>query len=227
MGEAPEVDGKECLVMELLSGGEMFDLILEHGRLEESVARFYFQQLLDAVEHMHSLGYAHRDIKLENIVLDRDQNLKLIDLAFASQCNCKTRDVKPLRRGTPGYLSPEMLQKSIDACFKEQDLFAVGVCLFTMVVGAPPFKEATKENAQYGRLFRSARAFWDGHPRGRSLAKKQLVSEELIDLVCRMLDPVPERRLSIEQIRNHPWTRQTVHYGEAKLEMKQRQLNMP
>ena len=50
----------------------MFDLIFEHGRLEESVARFYFSQLLDAVEHMHDNGYAHRDIKLENLVLDRN-----------------------------------------------------------------------------------------------------------------------------------------------------------
>ena len=58
-----------------------------------------------------------------------------------------------------------------------------------MVVGAPPFKEATKESPSFARLYEGGRAFWEGHSKGRSLLKKQLISEELVDLSGRMMDP--------------------------------------
>lgn len=96
------------LVTELCAGGELFDYLVERGRLPEEEARRIFGELALAVGHMHSLGIVHRDLKLENILLDGELRVKLGDLGFV-------REWEPGRLldtfcGTTGYASPEMLQ---------------------------------------------------------------------------------------------------------------------
>jgi len=130
------------IVMELLPGGEVFDLIYETGELEENLARRFFREMLMGVQHMHARGKAHRDLKLENMMFGENNKVVIIDFGFVTD----TKGVGQLqgtgyhkkRCGTPGYMAPELLKGDI---YKgtDVDLFALAVILFIMVTGSPPF----------------------------------------------------------------------------------------
>jgi serine/threonine protein kinase len=74
----------DYIVLELVQGGELFDFVALSGRFNENVARYYFSQLMEALNYMHSAGACHRDLKPENIMLDSDFNLKVADFGFAA-----------------------------------------------------------------------------------------------------------------------------------------------
>ena len=102
----------------------MFDWVAETGAFSEKLARFYFQQLISGLEYLNSHGTSHRDLKLENILLDEKFNLKIADFGFAS--------VKPRNstfKGTQGYMAPEVIrgEEYSGHCI---DIFAAGVMLF-------------------------------------------------------------------------------------------------
>ena len=72
------------VVLEIASGGEVFDFIANTGRFQERVARYFFKQLLEGLDHVHMNGHAHRDLKPENLLMDKDFNLKIADFGFAA-----------------------------------------------------------------------------------------------------------------------------------------------
>ena len=88
-GELVDEDGNASSVsyiaMEYFKNKTLCDLVIQHGRFKEDIARYYFRQLINVVEYMHTTGYAHRDIKPENLMLDDEFNLKLIDFGFATK----------------------------------------------------------------------------------------------------------------------------------------------
>lgn len=122
------------LALEFCSRGELFDLVSRAGYFSENTARFYFSQITETVDYLHQNGVAHRDIKAENLLLDDNLDIKFIDFAFA----CDARVSLVGAKGTPGYLAPET-QKKEAICPQALDIFAMGVVLFIMVRGLPPF----------------------------------------------------------------------------------------
>lgn len=125
------VDQKVCdlnyLVLEYAKNGEMLEYIAKTGSFAEKTARFYFKQLISAVEHIHNNGFAHGDIKPENVMLDSKYNLKLADFGFSTR-----KKVSYRMKGTLSYMSPELLAE-LPYCPKAGDLFACAVLLFIMV----------------------------------------------------------------------------------------------
>ena len=91
------------IVMEFAENGEMFGYLQKTGPFQEKIARFYFKQLINTLEYIHSQGIAHRDIKTENTLLDENFNLKLADFGLATNANQKSFNLC----GTAGYLPPE------------------------------------------------------------------------------------------------------------------------
>lgn len=97
---------KIYIVLEFVTGGELFDKIVHHGRLSENESRRYFQQLIDAVSHCHSKGVYHRDLKPENLLLDSEGNLKVSDFGLSALPQ-KGVDLLHTTCGTPNYVAPE------------------------------------------------------------------------------------------------------------------------
>jgi len=131
------------IVFELAERGQLFDYILQSGEFSEPVARYYFKQLLEGLEYTHNSGISHRDLKLENLLVDSNYNLKIADFGLSAPIN--GRDGKGFlttNTGTDGYMAPEIhLKLSYEG--RVVDLFASAVILFTLVQRNPPFNMAT------------------------------------------------------------------------------------
>ena len=120
-------------VLELLQGGELFTQLRLRGQLEEREAKFYAAQVLLAFQHMHAKNVAYRDLKPENLVLDSEGYLKVVDFGLAKVVDGKTWTLC----GTPDYLAPEIILN--EGHDKAVDYWALGVLVYEMVAGLPPF----------------------------------------------------------------------------------------
>jgi len=138
------------LVMENAPKGDLFDYISTTGAFSEPLARYYTIQLLEGLNHIYQNGLVHRDLKLENIMIDDKFDLKIIDFGTLA-----SRDGHPNMGGmlktycgTRSYMAPELLRKqNYDG--EKVDMFAVGTLLFMMVVGLAPFEQARSNDLRY------------------------------------------------------------------------------
>lgn len=136
------------IVMEYVTGGLLFDLCQTMQGMGEDAGRFFMMQLLDSVQYMHNLRCVHRDLKLENILVDDNLNLKVADFGFAVYKSIETLNSY---RGTMTYMAPEIkLGQTYDGT--QVDLFSIGVIIFIIVQGIFPFKEAKKDEYFYNLL---------------------------------------------------------------------------
>ncbi|KAF0916675.1 hypothetical protein E2562_010524 [Oryza meyeriana var. granulata] len=142
---------KIFIILEFITGGELFDKIIHHGRLSEADARRYFQQLIDGVDFCHSKGVYHRDLKPENLLLDSQGNLKISDFglsAWPAQGGALLRTTC----GTPNYVAPEVLShKGYDGALA--DTWSCGVILYVLLAGYLPFDEVDLTTL-YGKRIR-------------------------------------------------------------------------
>lgn len=187
------------LALELVSGGELFDFIAETGRFSEEVARYYFHQMIEGLEYMHTQGISHRDIKPENMMLDVNHNLKIADFGFSS-----SQAMNETKRGTDGYMAPE-IYKGVRYSGQSVDLFATAIILFIMVAQHPPFNAASARDPHY-KLLSTNRVdvFWKVHTK-RKEGGLDFFSEDFRDLVSSMLSYIPHERPSLAEIKSHPW----------------------
>ncbi|KAH7825449.1 putative CBL-interacting serine/threonine-protein kinase 8 [Monocercomonoides exilis] len=183
---------KIFIVLELAVGGELFQKIAHAQHFTESIARYYFQQLIQGVEFCHECGICHRDLKPENLLLDDMGRLKISDFGL---CALTGKDDVLLRTqcGTPNYTAPEILSGNpYDG--KPADVWSCGVILFVMLAGYLPFEEnATTE------LFNKIKKAQYEFPPYFPEAPKSLIKAILV--------PDPSKRLTIPQIKEHPWFR--------------------
>ncbi|KAI9072818.1 hypothetical protein K1719_045221 [Acacia pycnantha] len=183
---------KIYIVLEFVTGGELFDKIVNHGRMKESEARRYFQQLINAVDYCHSRGVFHRDLKPENLLLDASGNLKVSDFGL-SALSQQVKDDGLLHTtcGTPNYVAPEVLtDRGYDGA--TADLWSCGVILFVLLAGYLPFDEPNLVN-----LYKKISAAEFTCPPWLSFSARKLIT--------RILDPNPETRITISEILEDEW----------------------
>jgi serine/threonine protein kinase len=180
------------IVTEFCGGGNLCTYVKAKGRLSEAEARKIFIQLLTGIEYLHAQGIIHRDIKLENVLFDDETRdvVKLVDFGFA----VVVRD--PWRRlrifcGTPSYMAPEICQRR-EYHGRPVDVWSLAVLLYAMIVGRFPFSGKT-----YPELYKRIAAAQVSFPDHMSGAAR--------DLLRRMLNPDPNRRLTLALAKSHPW----------------------
>merc|ERR1712045_937811 len=183
------------IVMEYVEGGLLFDLCQNMGAMGEDAGRFFLHQMLNSVEYMHNLRVVHRDLKLENILIDDNMNLKVADFGFAC---CKSIDTLNSYRGTMTYMAPE-IKEGKQYKGQQVDMFSIGVILFIIVQGIFPFKEARKEEYFYNLLCEGQIDTYFQKVNGTDL------SQDFKDLILGLFSYDPEHRMTLEQVRNHPW----------------------
>ncbi|XP_077224338.1 serine/threonine-protein kinase SAPK2-like [Tasmannia lanceolata] len=186
-----------AIVMEYAAGGELFERIRSAGRFSEDEARFFFQQLISGVSYCHSMRICHRDLKLENTLLDGSTapRLKICDFGYSKSSVLHSQPKSTV--GTPAYIAPEVLsRKEYDG--KIADVWSCGVTLYVMLVGAYPF-----EDQDDPRNFRKTI--------GRILSVQYSipdyvrVSMECRHLLSRIFVANPEKRITMLEIMNHAW----------------------
>jgi 5'-AMP-activated protein kinase catalytic alpha subunit len=185
-----DIDDSMYIVMEQVTGGDLFDYLVKHVRLKEDEARRLFQQIIDGVDHCHSARVVHRDLKAENILLDEDKNVKIADFGFAAQMT----PGEPLTKscGSPNYAAPELLYKGCSYEGPEIDVWSCGVILYALLTIRLPFDAPNIPDLF--RLIKKGSYTVPGH-----------VSEDAKDLISRMLAIDPKDRISIAEIKQHKW----------------------
>ncbi|XVF87116.1 hypothetical protein PTKIN_Ptkin18bG0093700 [Pterospermum kingtungense] len=183
---------KIYIVLEFVTGGELFDKIVSRGKLKEDEARKYFQQLINVVDYCHSRGVYHRDLKPENLLLDANGVLKVSDFGLSALPQQIREDgLLHTTCGTPNYVAPEVINnKGYDGA--KADLWSCGVILFVLMAGYLPFEESNLM-ALYKKIFK---ADFNPPPWFSSSAKK---------LIKRILDPNPLTRITIAEIIENDW----------------------
>jgi serine/threonine protein kinase len=184
----------------------------------EDAGRFFALQMLESIEYMHSNRVCHRDLKLENILLDDQLNIKIADFGFASYKNI---DCLKSYRGTMTYMAPE-IKEGKHYKGSQVDLFSFGVILFILVQGIFPFKEARTEEYFYNLLCSGQSDIYFQKVNGQAL------SEDFRDLIVRLFSYDPALRPTIDEIRAHPWLNRNLINPEAVrrnllLEIQQKQ----
>ncbi|EFN53943.1 hypothetical protein CHLNCDRAFT_8755, partial [Chlorella variabilis] len=193
------------LIMDLLRGGELLDALINKGHYSEADARTIFQQLIRGVQHLHSRGIVHRDIKLDNLLLARPgdiTSLKIADFGFAKKHPRAADELSVMKTmlGTPEYMAPEVILAHPDlgsaAYGPAVDLWSCGVVLYMLLSGVPPFFHASE--VQLLRRIVKGQYDFEG-PEWRH------VSRQARHLVSRLLVVDPAKRLTCQQVLEHPW----------------------
>ncbi|KAI9354931.1 kinase-like domain-containing protein [Pilaira anomala] len=187
------------MVLEYAQGGELFEYIYRQRYLKEQEACRLFSQLISSVYYMHQKNIVHRDLKLENILLDSNGNLIVTDFGFANQFTKITGDLMSTSCGSPVYAAPELVMTGRLYAGKGVDIWSCGIILYAMLCGYLPFDDDIKNpnGDNIGRLYRYIMANPPKYPSHLSDLSK--------DLIGNMLIPDPSKRCTLEQIMHHSW----------------------
>jgi len=204
-----EITNLVFLALEYIPGGIFYDTVEKAGAMGENAGRFFMRQMMDVLTYLNGKGVCHRDLKLENILIDKDLNLKVADFGFAT-----FRKVNRLQsyRGTKTYMAPEIKEGKVYDGFKA-DMFSLGVILFIIVKGIFPFAEARKDEYFYNLLISG------DHEKYWKKTGGQKLSDDFKDLLIKMVHYDPAKRPSIEEFKNHPWMQTKFDVEQTRSEI--------
>lgn len=186
-----------AIIMEYAAGGELFERICSAGRFSEDEARYFFQQLISGVSYCHFMQICHRDLKLENTLLDGNPapRLKICDFGYSKSSLLHSRPKSTV--GTPAYIAPEVLsRREYDG--KLADVWSCGVTLYVMLVGAYPFEDPDDPKNFRKTIGRIVSVQY-------KIPDHVHISQDCKQLLSRIFVPNPIKRISISEIKKHPW----------------------
>ena len=190
------------LVIEYANGGELFQILHneENGRFSEPKAAFYVEQVCNAIEYIHKLNVIHRDIKPENILLS-NETIKLAD--FGWSIHQKSNKSRPTFCGTAEYMPPEVING--EAHIPPSDLWCLGILIYELCAGVPPFN--AKNNAE---TIHKIKIF-------KMRDYPEYFSEECKDLIGKLIKRSSKDRITIQEVKNHPWIINNVKKYKQKI----------
>jgi len=191
-----------AIIMEYAAGGELFNRICEAGRFSENEARYFFQQLVSGVQYCHEMGICHRDLKLENTLLDDSPapRLKICDFGYSK--SSILHSVPKSTVGTPAYIAPEVLVTD-KYNGSGSDVWSCGVTLYVMLFGGYPFEDAA-DPRNFRRTIQKIMAVEYDFP------SDVTISAGCRDLLARIFVGKPEERITMKEIFDHDWFRDNL-----------------
>ena len=186
-----EDDSRLYIVMEYIANGTLLTLVNSSGRLSDHQIKVYALQMVEVLEYLHNESkIIHRDLKTENFLIDRFGNLRLADFGFAKSFS-GNQMIKQTVCGSPSYAAPEIVMNS--EYNSSVDIWSIGVILYAMAYGKLPF-EASSIASNFQQILLKEPEYND-----------EFVPHELNDLISKMLCKSPKNRITLEQIRKHPF----------------------
>ena len=183
-----ETDKHIFIVMEYICG-DLLGFIRKRGKLSESMTKVIFKQIIEGLRYIHKKKIVHRDIKLDNILIDLNNTVKICDFGVSKRIN--KGDIMYDHCGTPAYIAPEIFKNRGYEGFS-CDIWSAGVTLYYMLGGVQPFCADSMKDLE--------KIILEG-----KYDKLEDISDEANDLINRMLQLDPKKRLTDDEILNHPW----------------------
>ncbi|TSS48101.1 Calcium/calmodulin-dependent protein kinase type 1G [Bagarius yarrelli] len=184
----------EIAVLRSVSGGELFDRILDRGVYSEKDASLVIRQVLDGVNYLHKNGIVHRDLKPENLLYYSPDEKSKIMISDFGLSKMEDKGIMSTACGTPGYVAPEVLAQKPYS--KAVDCWSIGVITYILLCGYPPFYEES-ETRLFSKIMKAQyefdSPFWDD------------ISESAKDFIRNMMQKNPNLRYTTEQALRHPW----------------------
>ncbi|KAK3700009.1 hypothetical protein LTR37_016169 [Vermiconidia calcicola] len=194
------------LVLEYCPGDELYNHLLQHGRMEAGKVQKIFTQLVGAVSYVHSKSCVHRDLKLENILLDKNENVKLVDFGFTREYQGTTSYLQTWC-GTICYSAPEML-KGEKYAGEKVDVWSLGIILYALLCGELPYDE-DDDGATKARILREEPKYPDYMPEGA------------VQLIRKLLSKRPLIRPSLADVLKDPWLAEHAPAQQEILKLQQ------
>ena len=200
-------------LLELVKNGDFFDAVQDRLLSNNcTLMRTYFHQLLRGVEYMHSQGVAHLDLKLENLMLGNNFQLKIIDFDGSESLSSQ----RTTGRGTADYRAPELMNGNCKD-FAAADIYSMGMILYIFKTSELPFEEEKDEKINprslNGKFRNDKQAFWNEKS---ARFGPRFFSQEFVELINGMLECDPQKRFTMEDVKNSRWFQGTV-MGEEEL----------
>ena len=199
------------IIMEYINGGNLFSFLKKHRKVSEKTAKLLYKQIILGIKYMHEQNIVHRDIKLENILIDLNNNIKICDFGIGRVLSSPEQLLFD-QCGTPMYIAPEIL-----LCTKEKgykgfpvDIWSSGIVLYILITGTLPFsfKNSSSSINESGEskiedennTNELQYAIINNEPK-----EIENISEEGKDLLRKILEKNPKKRITCEEILDHPW----------------------
>ena len=212
------------IIMEYINGGNLFSFVKKRRKLSEKTAKFLFRQIIQGIKYIHEQNIVHRDIKLENLLIDLNNNVKICDFGIGRKIKNKNQLLHD-QCGTLMYMAPEILLSSKEKGYEPfpVDIWSSGISLYIMLSGTLPFNYKNKKNEDddeeeeneeeeesFSEKSKSKKNEEDNFKLQYSIVYKEpkkieKISDEARDLLKGLLNKDPKKRLTCEQILNHPW----------------------
>jgi len=211
-----------AIVMEYVPYGDLFGLVSQRP-FSEKLARTVFKQILSAIKYLHGQGLAHLDLKLENVLVDPTEGVKLID--FDACEPVKTGHKSTSMKGSPGYRAPEFSKGNVENLLAG-DIYSLGIVLFILVVGTPPYNEVEKNgkfvfDKFYEVLRTDVKKFWKAHESYRESDGRPKLTKAFKEIVEVMLKDDAKKRPTMIELERMAWL-QGETYTAEELETKLR-----
>ena len=221
-----EDDKYILIIMEYINGGNLFSFVKKRRKLSEKIAKFLFKQIILGIKHIHSKNIVHRDIKLENILIDLNNRVKICDFGIGVILRSEDELLYD-QCGTPMYMAPEIILSSKKKGYKgfPVDIWSSGIALYIMLSGTLPFNIKNKSkkerknmknsgNSENGENYEEnddiSLSNNNNYELQYSIINKnpktiEKISDEARDILRGLLNKDPDKRLTIDEILNHPW----------------------
>ena len=196
------------IIMEYINGGNLFSFVKKRRKLSEKISKFLFKQIILGINHIHSQNIVHRDIKLENILIDINNNIKICDFGIGRILS-SPHEILYDQCGTPMYMAPEILTCSKEKGYKAfpVDIWSAGIALYIMLSGTLPFNikiicdsliDANNKHKMKNIALR--KAIVNEEPK-----RIENISDNARNLLHGLLNKDPNKRLTCDEILRHPW----------------------